>query len=97
MAVNPIAAALLACPLVGEPITPNLIGGVLAEAESRAHVPIELVDRPLSPAREGAHRCAVWLDLSVRIWTIPESGAKNNKAHIVLHSETLAKIEPGQA
>jgi MmyB-like transcription regulator ligand binding domain len=30
MAVNPIAAALLASPLVGEPITPNLIVGLLA-------------------------------------------------------------------
>jgi drug/metabolite transporter (DMT)-like permease len=30
MTVNPIAAALLASPLVGEPITPNLIGGLLA-------------------------------------------------------------------
>jgi drug/metabolite transporter (DMT)-like permease len=30
MAVNPIAAALLASPLVGEPTTPNLIGGLLA-------------------------------------------------------------------
>jgi hypothetical protein len=56
-----------------------------------------LVYLPLSPAREGARRCAVWLDLSLRIWTIPESGAKNNKAHIVLHSETLAKIEQRQA
>jgi hypothetical protein len=37
------------------------------------------------------------LDLSLRIWTILESGAKNNKAHIVLHSETLAKIEQRQA
>jgi drug/metabolite transporter (DMT)-like permease len=30
MTVNPIAAALLASPLVGEPIAPNLIGGLLA-------------------------------------------------------------------
>ena len=30
MTVNPIAAALLASPLVGEPIRPNLIGGHLA-------------------------------------------------------------------
>jgi hypothetical protein len=30
MTVNPIAAALLASPLVGEPITPNLIVGLLA-------------------------------------------------------------------
>jgi drug/metabolite transporter (DMT)-like permease len=29
MTVNPIAAALLASPLVGEPITPNLIVGLL--------------------------------------------------------------------
>jgi hypothetical protein len=56
-----------------------------------------LVYLPLSPAREGECRCAVWLDLCLRIWTIPESGAKNNKAHIVLHSETLAKIEQRQA
>jgi drug/metabolite transporter (DMT)-like permease len=30
MTVNPIAAALLASPLVGERIPPNLIGGLLA-------------------------------------------------------------------
>jgi uncharacterized protein YjiS (DUF1127 family)/uncharacterized membrane protein len=30
MTVNPIAAALLAAPLVGEPITPNLVLGVIA-------------------------------------------------------------------
>jgi drug/metabolite transporter (DMT)-like permease len=30
MTVNPIAAALLADQLVGEPITPNLVAGLLA-------------------------------------------------------------------
>ena len=30
MTVNPIAAGLLATPLVGEPVTPNLIVGLVA-------------------------------------------------------------------
>ena len=46
MTVNPIAASLVATQLVGEPITPNLIVGLVAGARGLAHSRFQCEHRP---------------------------------------------------